>query len=1003
MSKNLFITLPWDKSYTLLVSPVSGRFAVDQNHVGYELRPATTEALGGVIVGDNLVVTDAGRLSATGSGVAGVSSFNNRVGKVDLTDKDVSDALGFRPVQYKLPVATEQILGGVKQGKNVTIAADGSISVPDTPTPYSLPIASANTLGGIKIGKNLTVHPDGTVDAEGGSTITGVTTFNGRKGDVKLTKKDVTDVVIIPDPYDLPVASEKTLGGIKVGYNLEVLKDGTLNAIDQKYSLPPATTKDLGGIIVGDNLTIDAQGRLSATGGEGSGVISFNGRMGRVNLTSKDVAEVQNIASKSSLGVIKVGKNLIINPDGTLDANSDGVAGVQSFNKRTGAVSLETQDILDVAPIAQKNQLGLIKVGNNLTIHPDGTLEANGGAIAGVSSFQGRTGDVKMQQSDLDSIDLQGTDENYGVWKIDDESICLNDDGQLCVDEEALDVVKTFNGRTQDVTLQESDVRAVAFPANRSELGMVKVGSGLSVSADGTISASGDDIGSTDAYKLWDIGKPFVTPNSSLVIATPEVTIKKALPCKTVYVGFARVMDTFYTPNDLVVLTLNMGKTKLQSYYDLSDVDVGVDCFDYGVGYFTLVSKDIMTVETEYMTIKFNVTRLKDDLSLGKLNRIAFSVAPSASATDTGETVIFSNIVDPEVDSQGRIWKKNNLIGHQILTMHKNHLFTYDYRLHKNNGGVCVFNYDVPLNSFSAFKWEKTVVFRDISTAETQTAHNIVLNINAKNADVVSPFNVQVNGDVASVTIPYAAKGGDRVVVIESYNGTITVTGDTMTRNVTNLPSAYKPYGAAFYTFDNPQTAPIYVCISQITTPFDRIKEWRVQGDNAGKKFDRIVPAPQKVTIAGVSRDAILLFSMDTEIPQSGDINCCIITTDMNGVVRKSAYAKTTVKQAIKPAKPTITNIYVSTDDKGDPIVRFEFKNFDTSTSTMLIQYKVTNAGKTTTYLYRESNKATLDKGQITLSKSNGNSVPSGHWVMSVTAVTTVAVGDAEIREFDVM
>lgn len=58
----------------------------------------------------------------------------------------------------------------------------------------------------------------------------GVNSFNGRKGDVELTKEDVTNVVNIPDPYTLPIASATTLGGIKVGANLVIDKDGKMSA-----------------------------------------------------------------------------------------------------------------------------------------------------------------------------------------------------------------------------------------------------------------------------------------------------------------------------------------------------------------------------------------------------------------------------------------------------------------------------------------------------------------------------------------------------------------------------------------------------------------------------------------------------------------------------------------------------------------------------------------------------------------------------------------------------
>ena len=569
MAKNLLVTLSWDKSYTLLVAPVSGRFAVDQNHVGFELRPATTTDIGGIIVGDNLVVTDEGRLSATGSGVAGVASFNNRVGKVELTEKDVSDALGFRPVDYKLPIATEQTLGGVKQGKNVTIGSDGVISVPDAPTPYQLPIASKEALGGVKVGRNLSVDEDGTLNASD-SPAAGVTSFNGRKGDVKLTKKDVTDVVDIPKPYDLPVASDKTLGGIKVGRNLEVSNDGTLDALDQTYTLPPATEKTLGGIIVGDNLTVDDKGRLSATGGEG-GVVSFNGRTGRVDLTTEDVEAVQLIATKASLGVMMVGKGLTVQTDGSVDvdpsdlpvADNEGNLGVVKVAPNgTGSICINEFDetmalcvvaeniclegkgiktqgggivpygdsnLLCLLP-ATKDHMGGFIVGHGLTIQPDTdqreacldvnvdgetiTINEDDNLTVTVADNDGALGVVKYVPNGDGTI---GVEEDNGYSVVITENLlaeggCLYTDGdnKICVDVDGKTIkinsngeleaiggadagVKSFNGRTGDVKLTAKDVSEVfsLAPATDKVLGGIKVGSGLSVTQDGTLSATG--------------------------------------------------------------------------------------------------------------------------------------------------------------------------------------------------------------------------------------------------------------------------------------------------------------------------------------------------------------------------------------------------------------------------------------------------------------------------------------------------------------------------------
>ena len=64
--------------------------------------------------------------------------------------------------------------------------------------------------------------------------------------------------------YRLPIASATTLGGIKVGNNLTIESDGTLNAESTEYQLPTATADTLGGVKVGNTLNI-ADGVLNAT------------------------------------------------------------------------------------------------------------------------------------------------------------------------------------------------------------------------------------------------------------------------------------------------------------------------------------------------------------------------------------------------------------------------------------------------------------------------------------------------------------------------------------------------------------------------------------------------------------------------------------------------------------------------------------------------------------------------------------------------------------------
>ena len=62
---------------------------------------------------------------------------------------------------------------------------------------------------------------------------------------------------LIKKLYKLFIASDATLGGVKVGAGLGVTADGTLSAdVQSAYQLPQATQTDLGGVRVGESLTL---------------------------------------------------------------------------------------------------------------------------------------------------------------------------------------------------------------------------------------------------------------------------------------------------------------------------------------------------------------------------------------------------------------------------------------------------------------------------------------------------------------------------------------------------------------------------------------------------------------------------------------------------------------------------------------------------------------------------------------------------------------------------
>lgn len=84
-------------------------------------------------------------------------------------------AQGATGPSYTLPVATATVLGGVKQGTNITIGADGTIS---GAAPYTLPVATSSTLGGVKQGSNTTIAADGTISISGLATVATSGSYN---------------------------------------------------------------------------------------------------------------------------------------------------------------------------------------------------------------------------------------------------------------------------------------------------------------------------------------------------------------------------------------------------------------------------------------------------------------------------------------------------------------------------------------------------------------------------------------------------------------------------------------------------------------------------------------------------------------------------------------------------------------------------------------------------------------------------------------------------------
>ena len=169
----------------------------------YVLNNASDSEIGGIKVGSGLSINQEGELSAP---------------------------------TYKLPTASKEVLGGIKVGENLTIDSWGTLSA--NQQVYCLPYATETRLGGIKLGSGLYMDEDGCVHVQ----------FPDQ-GSPQIIKQVEEHQEIIENPYFLPIASTTTLGGIKIGENLEISEDGVLSAKNgNTFELEVASDSKIGGI-----------------------------------------------------------------------------------------------------------------------------------------------------------------------------------------------------------------------------------------------------------------------------------------------------------------------------------------------------------------------------------------------------------------------------------------------------------------------------------------------------------------------------------------------------------------------------------------------------------------------------------------------------------------------------------------------------------------------------------------------------------------------------------
>jgi microcystin-dependent protein len=156
---------------------------------------------------------------------------------------------GTNPYITGIPIASETVLGGIKVGDNLTINSDGVLSV---------------QAGGVTSYNDLTDKPVLNTNISESQPVSSDEIISGTISLHKISKTgDYSDLNNLPSLDFIPNSEKGVAGGVAT------LGDDTKISDNQ---LPIATTTDLGVIKVGANLTIGEDGTLNAIGGSGGTV-----------------------------------------------------------------------------------------------------------------------------------------------------------------------------------------------------------------------------------------------------------------------------------------------------------------------------------------------------------------------------------------------------------------------------------------------------------------------------------------------------------------------------------------------------------------------------------------------------------------------------------------------------------------------------------------------------------------------------------------------------------
>jgi hypothetical protein len=222
--------------------------------------------------------------------------------------------------------------------------------------------------------------------------------------------------VIITDEYstdyNLPIASSNTLGGVKIGDNINIESDGTI-------SIPTASADTAGVIKVGANLSIDENGVLS---GQAGGSVTIDSALSTVSANPVQNRVITN-ALNAATGDIATLQGDITTINGDIGDVEESISTVSatvhnhglSITALQSAVETNTNDISTNAGNIATNTGNIRALDGRLDTAED-NITSQGNAIGTIQGF------VEALTVTFDEV-ASGTSIDSNVWTDGDVTI----------------------------------------------------------------------------------------------------------------------------------------------------------------------------------------------------------------------------------------------------------------------------------------------------------------------------------------------------------------------------------------------------------------------------------------------------------------------------------------------------------------------------------------------------------------------------------------------------